>query len=170
MIYKKAIPPHGGTALLYQDQSPLSFSALLFRVRKCNGQQNGNGKYQSRKDHTAQAQRKNKNGRHNHGVHLNRAGGGLRGAAGRSFSLRGGSVHRGILICISKTEHCITSFHVSLMFDGLILAHEYIKVNPAYLPKKKRAKPHGFAHLNNLTKNAAGNWAKRKRKAPVLAL
>ena len=65
--------------------------------------------------------------------------GGLRGAGGSGLCAHGrsGGV---ILICISKTEHSIRSFHVSLMFDGLILASKTPEVNTAYYPKKKEGK------------------------------
>ena len=65
--------------------------------------------------------------------------GGLRGAGGSGLCAhsRSGGV---ILICISKTEHSIKSFHVSLMFDGLILASKTPEVNTAYYPKKKEGK------------------------------
>ncbi len=80
------------------------------------------------------------NGRHNHGAQSDAVeAGGLRGAGGSGLCAHGrsGGV---ILICISKTEHSIRSFHVSLMFDGLILASKTPEVNTAYYPKKKEEK------------------------------
>ena len=128
-----AIP--GGTALLYRIQG---LSAIAFRsgnIRK-NYQ-----KYQYQQGNADNAnQAGNNNGRHNHGAQSDAVeAGGLRGAGGSGLCAHGrsGGV---ILICISKTEHNIKSFHVSLMFDGLILASKTPEVNTAYYPKKKEGK------------------------------
>lgn len=127
-----AIP--GGTALLYRIQG---LSATAFRsgnirkdYQKYQYQQgnanNGNGENAG-----------NNNGRHDNGAQSDAVEAeGLRGAGGSGLCAhsRSGGI---ILICISKTEHSIRSFHVSLMFDGLILASKTPEVNTAYYPKKK---------------------------------
>ena len=128
-----AIP--GGTALLYRIQG---LSAIAFRsgnIRK-NYQ-----KYQYQQGNADNGQGENagnNNGRHDHGAQNDAVEAeGLREAGGSGLCAHGrsGGV---ILICISKTEHSIKSFHVSLMFDGLILARGAPEVNSAYYPKKKQ--------------------------------
>ena len=128
-----AIP--GGTALLYRIQG---LSATAFRsgnIRK------DYQKYQYQQGNADNAnQAGNNNGRHNNGAQSDAVeAGGLRGAGGSGLCAHGrsGGV---ILICISKTEHNIKSFHVSLMFVGLILASKTPEVNTAYYPKKKEGK------------------------------
>ena len=128
-----AIP--GGTALLYRIQG---LSATAFRsgnIRKDYQKY----QYQQRNANNGD-QAGNNNGRHNNGAQSDAVeAGGLRGAGGSGLCAHGrsGGV---ILICISKTEHSIKSFHVSLMFDGLILASKTPEVNTAYYPKKKEGK------------------------------
>ena len=130
-----AIP--GGTALLYRIQG---LSAIAFRsgnIRK------DYQKYQYQQGNADNGQGENagnNNGRHDHGAQSDAVEAeGLRGAGGSGLCAHGrsGGV---ILICISKTEHNIKSFHVSLMFDGLILASKTPEVNTAYYPKKKEGK------------------------------
>ncbi len=128
-----AIP--GGTALLYR-----VFYSLSNRVSSRNAHQDDQ-KYQYQQGNADNAnQAGNNNGRHNNGAQSDAVeAGGLRGAGGSGLCAHGrsGGV---ILICISKTEHSIKSFHVSLMFDGLILASKTPEVNTAYYPKKKEGK------------------------------
>jgi hypothetical protein len=128
-----AIP--GGTALLYR---VFTRSAIAFHPGNAH-QDDQKYQYQQRNaDHANQAG--NNNGRHNNGAQSDAVeAGGLRGAGGSGLCAHGrsGGV---ILICISKTEHSIRSFHVSLMFDGLILASKTPEVNTAYYPKKKEGK------------------------------
>ena len=125
-----AIP--GGTALLYR---VFTRSAIAFHPGNAH---QDDQKYQYQQGNADNAnQAGNNNGRHNNGAQSDAVeAGGLRGAGGSGLCAHGrsGGV---ILICISKTEHSIKSFHVSLMFDGLILASKTPEVNTAYYPKKK---------------------------------
>ena len=60
----------------------------------------------------------NNNGRHNNGVHNNSDVG--RTCKG-SFCTISGSTVSSIHICISKTEHCMTTFHISLIVVVVII-------------------------------------------------
>ena len=92
----------------------------------------------------------NNNGRHHNGAHNDAvASGELRGAAGSGLCA-GGRSRSVILICISKTEHSMTSFHVSLIFDGLILAREAEYVNIAYYPNRKSGKSGHFYDIDKI--------------------
>ncbi len=112
------------------------------------------------------------NGRHDHGVHHNNhaAGEALRGAESASLCTESRSALAHIHFCRSKTEHCMTTFHVSLIFDGLIVAREAGEVNIAYSTKKKGTAARANTLLNNSTKNAAGKWTKWRGYPTELAL